>query len=620
VEPLIKALESRGGVWIGGTELPGYGNKLRAAAATALGKIGNARAVEALIQTLKDEEWLVRSSAGSALTKIGKPALGALIQALKNENKDIRAESARALRLIGDTTAIEPLAQALRDEDKNVRRNVVESLGQLGWLPRDDAEKAHYLIAKGDQDGLVALGEKAVEPLIWALGYPDHEIRLWAPKVLGEIGDTRAVEPLILHLEGKLPRGHAIWSCPSVASEGAKANTAEALGSIGDARAVDPLIDALGYYIKGISMDDKAAQAEFRAAVRHALQKICRLAVEPLIQALKHEDGVVRSEAAGILEGLGWEPRDDMERAHYLVAKGQLDKLLELEKPPIELLILVLKDWRAEYSVRLRAADALGETRDAMAVEPLIKVLKERGVSIEFKDHVKDALRKIGAPAVEPLIQALKDEDLIFRVEAAVVLGNIDTRRAIEPLAQVLKDGYPFVREKAAEALGSIGDARAVGPLVQALEDKDKDVQKAAVGALGKIGDPMAVEPLIQTFRDKKLPGSVRGQAVEALVKIEGVRVAELLIETLEDESDSVQLPAMGALGTMREARAIEPLIRLLKGERRGIRMCAARTLGEIRDAKAIEPLEQALKDEDKDVREAAKEALDKIRAEVMKR
>lgn len=60
---------------------------VRSEAAHALGEIGDARAVDPLIDALQDEDRRVRERAARALGKIGDArAVGPLIEALKNEN------------------------------------------------------------------------------------------------------------------------------------------------------------------------------------------------------------------------------------------------------------------------------------------------------------------------------------------------------------------------------------------------------------------------------------------------------------------------------------------------------------------------------------------------------
>ena len=72
------------------------------------------------------------------------------------------------------------------------------------------------------------------------------------------------------------------------------------------------------------------------------------------------------------------------------------------------------------------------------------------------------------------------------------------------------------VRVAAAEALGRIGGSRVVEVLSAVLKDEDSDVSKAASKALVKIGDPKAVEVLAAALKDRD--SDVHKAVFEALV------------------------------------------------------------------------------------------------------
>src|SRR5665647_721650 len=148
--------------------------------------------------------------------------------------------------------------------------------------------------------------------------------------------------------------------------------------------------------------------------------------------------------------------------------------------------------------VRYEAAGALGDLRDASAVEPLITALKNDELSgVRWK--AAEALSKIGAPAVDALIEALRHHDDDVRWKAAIALGEIGDPRAVEPLVTLLFDDDRFVKSHAALALGAIGEP-SVKPLIHALRDGDGNLRWGAAIALGKIRDPRAIEPLIRAL------------------------------------------------------------------------------------------------------------------------
>jgi len=104
---------------------------VRGDAAEALGKIGDSRAVEPLIEVLND---IVEFIAIESLRKIGEPAVEPLIKALKNKDTLIRSGAVRALGEIRDKRAIEPLTEALKYGDMFVRSAAVGALEKIKGL------------------------------------------------------------------------------------------------------------------------------------------------------------------------------------------------------------------------------------------------------------------------------------------------------------------------------------------------------------------------------------------------------------------------------------------------------------------------------------------------------
>ena len=103
---------------------------VRWGAAFVLFQIGT-NAVDPLIETLADQDWSVRGLATVILGKIGAPAVEPLIKALRNENRNVRWGAAIALGDIRDERAVEPLTLALKDEDDGVRIAANEALKKI---------------------------------------------------------------------------------------------------------------------------------------------------------------------------------------------------------------------------------------------------------------------------------------------------------------------------------------------------------------------------------------------------------------------------------------------------------------------------------------------------------
>ncbi len=279
--------------------------------------------------------------------------------------------------------------------------------------------------------------KKDVRGLIKALGYQkDWDVRTAAAIALGEIGDTRAVEPLSAWLKHE-------WSHVREAA-------AKALGEIGDPRAVEPLTAAL-----------KDKDINVRRVAAKALGDIGDArAVEPLIATLKDEDGQVRKAVASALKKLGWKPEGGEAEAWYWTIQCNWEKAIALGSLAVEPLIAALKDGKR--AVRKSAAEALGKVGDARAVEPLIAAFQKDN-NRDVRKAAATALAKIGDPsAVEFLSAPLKGEDwdgerLEDAAEALGELGDPEPE-AIDWLFNVLVDGgWDSIRKVAASSLLKLG-------------------------------------------------------------------------------------------------------------------------------------------------------------------
>lgn len=357
--------------------------------------------------------------------------------------------------------------------------------------------------------------------------------------------------------------------------------------------------------------------------------------INKLIQKLGDDDWKVRKEANRQLEKMLLARKDmasQLEKAfkeakdHEVKIRLQyLQKLLRsftswgitsslLEKFPDVLSKLESED----VEVRSQIAKELGDKKLKDAVQPLIKLLTYRqrthgckhcAPSIKDRISARDALIKIGKPAVEPLVEALNTCNArTHTTDALIEIGE----PAVEPLAKVLKNENAKVRYSAARALEKIGDRRIVEPLIEALKDEDKWVRRHVVRTLVRITDEKAVKPLRKLWREEK-DEYVKVNVAYGLAKIAGDDDAfKFLIKVLKDEDWHIRSDAAGALGEIGDERAIVPLIKALEDRSWRFHSSAARALGKIGDTRAVGPLIKALKD-DRNVRYCAAWALGEI-------
>jgi CheY-like chemotaxis protein len=158
---------------------------------------------------------------------------------------------------------------------------------------------------------------KNLKQLIRDLKGGNWRARLDAAKSLGELGDTRVVEPPIYALDGE--------------DIDLREAAATALGDLGDLRAVEPLIATLR---------DGNCDVGLRRAAAEALGKLGDLhAVKPLTIALGDSNEEMREVAAEALDKLRWIPQTDEEKVGYWIAKGEWDRCAAIGELAVEPLI-----------------------------------------------------------------------------------------------------------------------------------------------------------------------------------------------------------------------------------------------------------------------------------------
>jgi HEAT repeat protein len=151
----------------------------------------------------------------------------------------------------------------------------------------------------------------------------------------------------------------------------------------------------------------------------------------------------------------------------------------------VEELIIDLQDEKP--LIRWQAAEQLGRSKDARAVNPLIEALGDDDEGV--RREVTKALGEIGSSrAVEPLGGMLEDPDELVRLNTIAALEKIGGNEVITLLITALKNDNSMVRMNAAAALGRIADSRAAGPLKEvAATDTLSYVRSAAQQALAQI-------------------------------------------------------------------------------------------------------------------------------------
>jgi HEAT repeat protein len=226
--------------------------------------------------------------------------------------------------------------------------------------------------------------KRDIQGLSRALGYTgDANVRRAAVEALAELGDARAVDPLILALK------NPIWQHDWHDTEAlTKALTRLGTPSVG------PLIDCLGWHSNVV-----------RVSAGGALAAIGRPAVQPLIELLGVSDLETRETAGQILEEIG---------------ADSVDQLIEALNGGVS-------------SARQRAARSLGEIADPRAVEPLTRALADELAGV--RQAAARSLGEIADPrTADALVRALDDPYVDVRRSAALALAEMRDPRAVQTL------------------------------------------------------------------------------------------------------------------------------------------------------------------------------------------
>ncbi len=376
-----------------------------------------------------------------------------------------------------------------------------------------------------------------------------HLIRLLGDKARYDHQDVYHRKPTFFTFHGRSVGGYV----------GAEATGA--LAKIGKP-ALKPLTAAL-----------KARDPRVRVHAARALERIRDPgAVESLCDALRDEDPQVRSAAAIALGVIG-----DAKAAARLTGlfvdkehaprRDAIDALVKLGKPATKAVVAAVRGVISGRS----ASRVLRKTKDAAAVQPLIRMLADTSAGV--------------------------------RRGAALCLGFIGDRRAVEPLVKLLEDDDSYVRADAVEALYWLGGI----PLEvwrRALQDEESQVRIHAASALGRHKPAGAVDVLIAALRDRH--AGVRHAAITALTGLRDRRALPALIEMLADRGDGLRRNAAYGLGWIRDRRAVKPLIKALKDVDADVRATAAFALGRVEDRRRIMEAIASAKDEAEKARRIA--------------
>ncbi len=496
------------------------------------------RAAGAVAQELSNQDALIRGAASGVLAGIGAPALPSLMPMVGVYNDDTRAAVTAALVGIGEP-AIPSLIEIFQQTSPRLEQSAGEFVRSQetayaalnGLMVKSLAPAMNQLLTNED----AAVREKAVQ-LIGAIidqtsKYFEHPavaepIPLVVPIPLEDALTT--VGPLMAHLAddpdwrvrrqaalalGKLLSAgnqpgivNALVAALGDSRTDVKAAAATALGQIGAVQVAPILAETL--------MTNRiGATAELQLALR----RLGAPAISALSPALNSDNAETRRLATEILTGIG---------SRQVVAP------------------LAARLGDSSPAIRRLAAETLGSmTQDMLIAASTPEVVDQMLAAIGDRNWhvyhaVREALARIGRPAVLPLIDKLKTGDLRSRYMAQQALVDIRLP-AIKPLLSALSSPNPDVRHWMATTLGKIGPV-VIAPVSNLLDDPTQpaEARAAAIRALGYTKSPAATDLLKAV---KATQPQVRIAVLQAVGDIRDATATDLLVSGLTDSSPSVR-------------------------------------------------------------------------------
>ena len=569
----------------------------RAFAAELLGRVGGAKAVPALLET---------------------------VMATRTEDSDVREIALRALARIADPGAVEPLVKALENAEVWLAPRIADILARHG-----EAVVAPLIAILDEENHRPArawaaniLGQvrakRAFPSVVRLLDDPEDEVRAKAATALGRMGDRRAI-------------GYLVDRLLSDPAPFVRARMSAALGQLGGPEVIERLVRALG---------DPAWWVRMRTV--QALEHVGAVAEGPLLIALDDADPEIRMRAAVALERLGVPDNlvrmiesgervpDAMQTLVKFAAAGPREFLSELAQ----------HDSRQVRSALVTIAEQTGRSDLA---DDLVRIATN-DPEAALRGQALTTLRTLGVrDALPAAVSAFTDEDLQVRAAAVEFVGAFGSADILELLHAQAADADPRVRAASVRALGRLGapgraaeigrllhdaewtvrEAAAIAAteaslgsllpdLVTLLGDTDPRVRRRAAGAVGILGDRTTVPLLLNAFPD---PSAEVSEAVALAVSRLDPDAVSALAAALVDSPDVESKLALIRTVSRSQADPHSVLHRLRADPSPAVRAAALdslarRTRRSGQGAETIVPaLESGIKDPDELVRATAVDA-----------
>ncbi|HET6346543.1 MAG TPA: HEAT repeat domain-containing protein [Myxococcota bacterium] len=520
-------------------------------------------ALAQLYHGLGDLSWRVRKAALVTLQRFR--AVPKLVETLigglgSQDNAGLRNACAEGLVFLGDT-AVEELGRALYTADLDQRKFVVEVLGLIGTRP-------------------------ALESLLGALDQADTNVKSAVVDALGQIGGPIVTAELTRRLAEKPDDlQYAVY----------------VLDALGRCRACLPVASLLPWL-------GQKQLARFVYPLLGLCQDVAALA--PLVQAVVTGSRGVRRMAMPALVTL-WRSLDAR-------ADATVSALLGQHPNAVDVLVDSLGDEDGIAEAAVRLLSLCNATAHAAKVLDMCAARGMAQVGIE-------SMSRLGPAVVVPLIEAMETTDVQAQLLFLDVIESVGDASAVPALLRICYSAHPHLAAAAVRAVGKLAGADVVGPLMQVVRTRDEaelsrqavfalarigerhpdvvashmrralevgDVQPAWLSVLGSVRRSQDIDVLVASC--KHMNPEVRRAAVEAAQRF-GSQIPETcMLEALRDEHPRVRVAAARALSTYGSEASLQALLGVMTDLDPWVVAEAARSLGAVGGRKATHVLHLA--------------------------
>ena len=399
--------------------------------------------------------------------------------------------------------------------------------------------------------------EIPVERLIQQLHGDDWMARCEAARLLGQSGDSRAVDALLPDLND------SDWRV--------RRNAAQALGALRDPRAVEPLLR---------STKDRTLTVRQRAIV--ALGRIKDPRAIPALLAIVLSNHRESYEAAKALRKFGKKALPEIAKAFQQTHNQDLMMLLiELKyEGALDLLLKVMEN--KEPSVRSQAIHELGKLGNKKAIPHLLHQLDANDPLVQ--SEAVRALGRLKAVEASPAILSLLKDDELYGPYSNLYHAITEAFQLFGGITEEIKKAFPG-RYPAMFNMG--GAALSLPEAMGLLGHAQSDILGEAISRLQ--------QDIPKTADNHDLPTDLVSSMVEEIQWKFGVMMADAkdakqervtrLIELLSSDKSTKRAAAALSLVWYVEERSVAPLRRLLRDSDETVHQAAAWSVSALQKA-----------------------------------